>query len=51
MAFDTKTFKTRALSATVFAIVMLVGLLWNEWSFVLLFLLIHFGTWFEFVKL
>lgn len=51
MAFDTKTFKTRTLSAIVFAVVMLAGLLWNQWSFVLLFTLIHFGAWYEFVKL
>lgn len=51
MAFDTKTFRTRTLSAIVFAVVMLVGLLWNQWSFVLLFTLIHFGAWYEFVKL
>ena len=30
---------------------MLVGLLWNYWSFVILFTIIHFGCWFEFVKL
>ncbi|MEO6683697.1 MAG: phosphatidate cytidylyltransferase [Ginsengibacter sp.] len=51
MAFDTKTFKTRTISAVIFAIVMLVGLLWNQWSFVLLFTFIHFGAWYEFVKL
>ena len=51
MAFDTKTFKTRTLSAVIFAVIMLVGLLWNQWSFVLLFTLIHFGAWYEFIKL
>jgi len=30
---------------------MLTGLLWNFWSFVVLFTIIHFGCWFEFVKL
>jgi phosphatidate cytidylyltransferase len=30
---------------------MLVGLLWNFWSFLVLFTVIHFGCWFEFVKL
>jgi len=51
MAFDSKTFKTRALTATVFVIVMLAGLLWNGWSFIILFTIIHFGCWYEFVKL
>jgi phosphatidate cytidylyltransferase len=51
MALDTKTFKTRTLTAVVFVIVMLTGLLWNEWSFIILFTIIHFGCWYEFVKL
>ena len=51
MAFDTKTFKTRTLTAIIFAVVMLAGLLWNQWSFILLFILIHFGCWYEFVRL
>lgn len=51
MAFDSKTFKTRTLTAIIFAIIMLIGLLWNLWSFIILFTLIHFGCWFEFVKL
>jgi phosphatidate cytidylyltransferase len=51
MAFDSKTFKTRALTAIVFVIVMLAGLLWNRWSFIILFTVIHFGCWYEFVKL
>lgn len=51
MAFDTKTFKTRTLTAIIFAIAMLIGLLWNRWSFIILFTIIHFGCWYEFVKL
>ena len=51
MAFDRQTFKTRALTAVVFAVVMLVGLLWNKWSFIILFTIIHFGCWFEFIRL
>ncbi len=35
-----KTFYTRTLSAVVFAAVMLVGMLWNVWSFCILFLII-----------
>jgi len=51
MAFNWKTFKTRALTAIIFVGIMLTGLLWNYWSFVILFLVIHFGCWWEFVKL
>jgi len=51
MAFDTKTFRTRTLTAVVFAIIMLAGLLWNKWSFIVLFTLIHFGCWNEFIAL
>ncbi len=51
MAFNFQTFKTRALTALLFVVVMLVGLLWNSWSFLVLFTVIHFGCWFEFVKL
>lgn len=51
MAFDSQTFKTRTLTAIFFVIVMLVGLLLNGWSFILLFTIIHFGCWYEFVKL
>jgi len=40
MAFDLKTFLTRVGSAVVFAAIMLVGLLWNEWAFIGLFLLV-----------
>jgi phosphatidate cytidylyltransferase len=51
LAFNFQTFKTRALTALLFVAVMLVGLLWNFWSFLVLFTVIHFGCWFEFVKL
>ena len=51
MAFNLQTFKTRALTAIVFAIVMVAGLLWNQWSFIILFTIIHFGCWYEFIKL
>lgn len=51
MALNKEVFKTRSLTALVFVIVMLVGLLWNFWSFLVLFTIIHFGCWFEFVKL
>jgi len=51
MAFNWKTFRTRTLTAIIFAAVMLTGLLWNLWSFLVLFSIIHFGCWWEFVKL
>lgn len=51
MAFDTKTFKTRTLTAIIFAVIMLAGLLWSKWSFIILFTVIHFGCWYEFVNL
>ncbi len=51
MAFNLQTFKTRTLTALLFVAVMLVGLLWNFWSFFILFTVIHFGCWFEYFKL
>lgn len=51
MAFHLQTFKTRTLTAILFVAVMLLGLLWNSWLFVILFTIIHFGCWYEFVKL
>lgn len=51
MPFNFQTFKTRALTALLFVAVMLVGLLWNFWSFVVLFTVIHFGCWYEYLKL
>jgi phosphatidate cytidylyltransferase len=51
LAFNLQTFKTRALTAIIFAVVMLGGLLWNRWSFLALFSLVHFGAWFEYQKL
>src|SRR5215471_8484328 len=51
MAFNWQTFKTRTLTAAVFVVVMLGGLLWNQWSFFILFSVIHFGCWWEYLKL
>ncbi|MEO5948088.1 MAG: phosphatidate cytidylyltransferase [Chitinophagaceae bacterium] len=51
MAFNIQTFRTRALTAIIFAAVMLTGLLWNQWSFLVLFSIIHFGCWWEYLKL
>lgn len=51
MAFNLQTLRTRALTSAVFVIVMLFGLLWNQWSFFILFSVIHFGCWIEYQKL
>lgn len=51
MAFNWQTFKTRALTSLVFVAVMAVGLLWNRWSFFVLFSLVHFGCWVEYQRL
>lgn len=51
MAFNWTTFRTRSLTALVFVAVMLAGLLWNRWSFFVLFSLVHFGAWSEYGKL
>src|SRR3954451_4986964 len=51
MAFNLQTFKTRALTAAIFVVIMLAGLLWSHWSFFILFSIIHFGCWVEYQKL
>jgi phosphatidate cytidylyltransferase len=51
MALNVATFRTRALSALIFVVIMLSGLLWNQWSFFFLFSLIHFGCWKEYQEL
>ena len=51
MALDKKVFQIRARTAIAYAIVMLTGLLWNEWSFFILFSIVHFGCWYEYQKL
>ncbi len=51
MAFNIQTFKTRALTALIFVAVMLTGLLYNHWSFLALFTVVHFGCWIEYQKL
>lgn len=51
MPFNVSVFKTRALTAIVFVLVMFVGLFWNAWSYIALFLIIHFGCWYEYFRL
>jgi phosphatidate cytidylyltransferase len=51
MALQAVTFRIRALTSLVFVAVMLTGLLYNIWSFFILFSIIHFGCWYEYQKL
>jgi phosphatidate cytidylyltransferase len=51
MAFNLQVFKTRSLTAIVFVVVMLAGLFYNQWSFLALFTVIHFGCWIEYQKI
>jgi phosphatidate cytidylyltransferase len=51
MALNLATLRTRTLTAVVFVAVMLTGLLWNHWSFFVLFSIIHFGCWVEYQRL
>lgn len=51
MALNKKTFRTRTLTALIFVIVMLCGLLINQWGFYSLFFIIHWGCWIEYEKL
>jgi phosphatidate cytidylyltransferase len=51
MALNIQTFKTRSLTAAVFVVIMLAGLLINEWTFLVLFSVIHYGCWVEYQKL
>ena len=51
MALNIPVFKTRVKTALIYAAVMLIGLLWNEWSFFILFSIVHVGCWYEFQKL
>ncbi|HTB99365.1 MAG TPA: phosphatidate cytidylyltransferase [Ferruginibacter sp.] len=51
MALNFQTLKTRAITALAFVIVMLGGVSWNGLSFIFLFAFIHFGCWYEFIKL
>ena len=51
MSIQAVNFRIRALTSLVFVAVMLFGLLWDEWSFFVLFSIIHFGCWIEYQKL
>src|SRR4030095_3014798 len=47
MAFNWKTFRTRAFTAIIFAAIMLFGILWNQWTYLIVISVIHFGCWRE----
>jgi phosphatidate cytidylyltransferase len=51
MGLNLSVFRVRALSAIFFVAIMLAGLFWNTWSFILLFIVIATGCLFEFQKL
>jgi phosphatidate cytidylyltransferase len=51
MAFDIQTFKTRALSAIIFVVVMLGAIFYSINSFIILFLIVHTGCLIEYNKL
>jgi phosphatidate cytidylyltransferase len=51
MALNFSVFKVRALSAIVFAAIMIGGLVWNNWSFFVLFTIIAIGCLIEYQKL
>jgi phosphatidate cytidylyltransferase len=51
MALNLSVFKTRAISAIVFAVIMIAGLVINQWSFFILFTVIQLGCLNEYIKL
>jgi len=51
MASNASVLKQRTLSAIVFVVIMLTGLVWNNWSFFTLFLIIQLGCLYEYQKL
>jgi phosphatidate cytidylyltransferase len=51
LALNKAVFKTRALTALIFVAVMLTGLFFNFGSFLILVTVIHFGCWWEYLKI
>ena len=51
MSFNFSVLRVRALSALVFAAIMIGGLFWNKWSFFTLFFIIQIGCLYEYQKL
>ena len=51
MALNLSVFKTRTISAIVFVMIMMAGLVINQWSFFILFTIIQLGCLNEYIKL
>ena len=51
MPLDKKVFLTRTLSAIVFAVVMVAGIVYSPWTFLALFAVVHAGCWWEYLRL
>ncbi len=51
MALNLTALRTRAITAIVFVVIMLGGIMWSKWSFDLLFLVIQVGCIFELTKM
>jgi phosphatidate cytidylyltransferase len=51
MALNRATLRTRSTTAAIFVVVMMAGLLINQWTFFILFSFIHFGCWVEYQKI
>ena len=51
MALNKAALRTRTLTAIVFVAVMASGLFYSKWSFFILFSVVHFGAWREYVAL
>jgi len=51
MAINVQILRTRTISSVIFMVIMLTGLLVNQWTLFLLFSIIHFGCWIEYQKL
>lgn len=51
MALNWQTFRTRTISGIIFVALMLAAILWNQWSLLAVFSIIHFGCWWEYLKI
>ncbi len=51
MPLNLITLRTRALTALIFVAVMLGGIFYNQWSFLLLFVMIYVGCFYEYYQL
>lgn len=51
MALNLTILRTRAITAIIFVVIMLGGIMWSKWSYDLLFLVIQVGCIFELTKL